>query len=167
MKKSIFAFAFASLASFAIATSAAAVESVEKPILTISGNIDANDQTSVDFDRAMLEAMPKQVIETTTPWFDGKTTFEGVPLADLMEAVGAQGKTVSAIALNDYAVDIPVDDFETHGAILAYKRDGAEMEIRDKGPLFVIYPYDSDPQLQSQMFYSRSAWQVRRLVVKD
>ena len=40
------------------------------------------------------------------------------------------------------------------------------MPVRDKGPLFVVYPYDSDPELRSQKFYSRSAWQVKSLIVK-
>jgi hypothetical protein len=50
--------------------------------------------------------------------------------------------------------------------ILALKRDGEYMPVRDKGPLFIIYPYDNAPELRSQQFYSRSVWQVSRLVVK-
>ncbi len=46
------------------------------------------------------------------------------------------------------------------------KRDGNYMAVRDKGPLFIIYPYDSDPQLQSQTYYTRSAWQVAKLIVE-
>jgi hypothetical protein len=40
------------------------------------------------------------------------------------------------------------------------------MAVRDKGPLFIIYPYDSDPQLQNQTYYTRSAWQVAKLIVE-
>ena len=43
--------------------------------------------------------------------------------------------------------------------------DGAYMPVRDKGPLFIVYPYDSDPALKHQVYYSRSAWQVARMVV--
>jgi len=84
----------------------------------------------------------------------------------LMAAVGARGKTVRAVALNDYAITIPVEDFARHGVILALKRDGQYMPIRDKGPLFVIYPYDSKPELKTQIYYARSAWQVKRLEVQ-
>jgi hypothetical protein len=38
--------------------------------------------------------------------------------------------------------------------------------VRDKGPLFIVYPYDSDPQLATQTFYGRSAWQLAKLIVK-
>jgi len=59
-----------------------------------------------------------------------------------------------------------MEDFKKFNVILAMKRDGNYMPVRDKGPLFIIYPYDSDPQLQSQTYYTRSAWQVAKLIVE-
>jgi hypothetical protein len=50
--------------------------------------------------------------------------------------------------------------------LLATKRDGNYMPVRDKGPLFIVYNYDSNGELQHQRFYSRSVWQVARMVVK-
>lgn len=61
---------------------------------------------------------------------------------------------------------LPMEDFKKFNVILAMKRDGNYMPVRDKGPLFIIYPYDSDPQLQSQTYYTRSAWQVAKLIVE-
>ena len=139
----------------------------DKPILTISGEItDKNVGDTAQFDRNMLEKMGLVTVVTTTPWYQGPMTFEGVPLDKLMAEVGAKGQRVVAYALNDYTTEIPMEDFAKHHAILALKRNGEYMPVRDKGPLFVIYPYDSDPELKSQIFYSRSAWQVARLVVK-
>ena len=139
----------------------------EKPILTISGDIsEKNVGETAQFDRSMLEKMGLVSITTTTPWYKGSVTFEGVPLDKLMADVGAKGQRVVAYALNDYTTEIPMEDFAKHHAILALKRDGQYMPIRDKGPLFVVYPYDSEPELKSQIYYSRSAWQVARLVVK-
>lgn len=40
------------------------------------------------------------------------------------------------------------------------------MPVRDKGPLFIVYPYDSNPEIKSQTYYTRSVWQVARLEVK-
>jgi hypothetical protein len=134
----------------------------EKPILTISGKVSAPAQ----FDRESLEKLGLVTIETTTPWHTGKVRFEGVPMSLLMKQVAASGSTVQALALNDYSTEIPVEDFDKYHVILALKRDGEYMPVRDKGPLFVVYPYDSDPELKSQKFYSRSAWQVKALVIK-
>lgn len=139
----------------------------EAPILTISGKIGiTNAQGAAQFDRSMLEAIGMELIETTTPWYSGTVRFEGVPLRKLMQAVAASGELVSVVALNDYASEIPVADFDKYNVILALKRNSEYMPVRDKGPLFVIYPYDSAPELKTQKFYSRSVWQVARLVVK-
>ncbi|MDU1358477.1 MAG: oxidoreductase, partial [Citrobacter freundii] len=40
------------------------------------------------------------------------------------------------------------------------------MRIRDKGPLFIVYPYDSMPELNNQIYYSRSAWQVSSMDIE-
>ena len=40
------------------------------------------------------------------------------------------------------------------------------MPVREKGPLFIVYPYDSAPEIRHQKYYSRSAWQVARMVVQ-
>jgi hypothetical protein len=82
-----------------------------------------------------------------------------------MKFVGAKGTTVTAVALNDYVSTIPMADFDKFNVILAMKRDGNYMEVREKGPLFVIYPYDTVPELQTQTYYTRSAWQVAKLII--
>lgn len=138
-----------------------------KVILTVSGNIAVKNRgDSAVFDLAMLEKLGLQMIETKTPWYDHRARFEGVSLDQLMQLVSAQGTKITAVALNDYVTTIPLDDFKKFNVILALKRDGQTMSIRDKGPLFIIYPYDSDPELQSQTYYTRSAWQVARLIVE-
>jgi hypothetical protein len=135
-----------------------------KPILTVTGKV--GPAGGVAFDREALEKLGLVSVETTTPWHTGKVKFEGVPLKILMKHVAASGSTLQALALNDYSTEIPIEDFEKYNVILALKRDGEYMPVRDKGPLFVVYPYDSDPELKSQKFYSRSAWQVKSLIVK-
>ncbi len=138
-----------------------------KTILTVSGAItESNDNGAAKFDRDMLEKLGMVKVETKTPWYDGVMSFEGVPLDKLMAVVGAKGHTVQALALNDYSTEIPIDDFAKYHTILALKRNGEYMPVRDKGPLFVIYPYDSNPDLKSQTYYARSAWQVAKFIIK-
>jgi len=139
----------------------------ERPVLTISGKIGVtNKDNTAQFDRAMLESLGLVAIETTTPWHEGKVKFEGVSLDKLMNQVGATGQRVIVVALNDYTTEIPIEDFRKYNVILAIKRDGEYMSVRDKGPLFIIYPYDSDPELKSQTYYARSAWQVAKIDVR-
>jgi len=159
------------LASLVALATGARAEQLAKPegepILTITGRIaNTNGQGSATFDRAMIEALGMEAVRTATPWYDAPVTFEGVRMDKLMKLVGAEGSTVKALALNDYAIEIPMEDFAKFGVLLALKRDGAYMPVRDKGPLFIIYPYDSAPQLQTQTYYGRSAWQLARLIVE-
>jgi hypothetical protein len=135
-------------------------------MLTVSGLIGAfNDATNACFDRSMLEALGTSSFTTATPWYDRPVTFEGVPMAKLMEVVRATGDTVVCTALNDYETRLPISDFTTFNVLLAMKRDGEYMPVRDKGPLFIVYPYDSNPALRNQRYYGRSAWQLSRIVI--
>ncbi len=137
-----------------------------KIILKITGKItNLNINNAAVFDRAMLEALGMDTIETMTPWYSNIVKFEGIRMDALMQQVGATGNSITAIALNDFSSEIPISDFNKYGVILALKRDGNYMPVRDKGPLFIIYPYDTSPELQAQKFYSRSAWQLSQMVV--
>ena len=137
-----------------------------KPILRISGKITTFNQGSeAVFDLAMLEALGSETMRTRTPWYNQAVVFQGVLMRKLLQIVGAYGDSLMVIALNDYACQIPAGDFTRFPVLLAYKRDGQPMPISDKGPLFIVYPYDSDPELQSQKYYSRSAWQVAKIQV--
>lgn len=136
-------------------------------ILTISGAIaHTNGDGVARFDRAMLEAMPVVTLDTTTIWTEGTQSFAGVSLADVMAAVGASGTVMMATAINDYAVEVPMSDATPGRAVIAYLRNGDAMSVRDKGPLWVVYDYDGDPEFQTEVIYSRSIWQLDRIVVQ-
>lgn len=136
-------------------------------ILTISGKITAtNVGDTAQFDREMLDAMERVSIKTATPWYDDVMTFEGVPIKTVMDFVGAKGNDLRVIALNDYVSEVPMQDVETTGVIFASAINGKPIGIRERGPIFIIYPYDSDVALQSQTYYGRSAWQVAHVIVE-
>ena len=137
-------------------------------LLTLSGAITAhNSNADVTLDLAMLKALPATRFKTHTTWTDGENTFTGVPLKALLEYVGVKGKMLHAVALNDYAVDIPVSDAVADGPIVAYEFNGQKMSIRDKGPLWIVYPFDSKGAYQTEQIYTRSIWQLSQIVVKD
>ena len=137
-----------------------------KVVLTISGKIGMfNVGDTAKFDREMLEALGWSSFTTSTPWYDAPVTFAGVRMAKLMQTVRADGEAVTAGSLNDYETRIPTSDFTRFDVLLALKRNGEYMPVREKGPLFIVYPYDSESELKSQKYYSRSAWQLARLVV--
>lgn len=135
-------------------------------VLTITGNLTRpGAEDGARFDMDMLKALPARTFATSTIWTEGENTFVGVPLSVLLEAVGADGRMIRATAINDYAVEIPIDSVTESDPIVAYEMDGAEMSRRQKGPLWIVYPYDSDPKYQTEVTYSRSIWQLDRLEV--
>jgi hypothetical protein len=137
-------------------------------VLTVSGNLTTKNRgdTAV-LDREMLEAMPITTIETTTIWTGGSHVFQGVLLKDLVDTLGITGSTLKATAINDYAIEIPLSDAVEGGPIIAYLLDGNEMSLREKGPLWVIYPYDASADYRKEIIYSRSIWQLDRITALD
>jgi hypothetical protein len=137
------------------------------PILTVTGAIArANADGSVQFDAAMIEALPRRSLTTGTPWYDQPRTFEGPLLRDLLAAAGANGQTLRVEALNDYAASLPVADAFTYDVIVADRIDGKPIPVRERGPLFIIYPFDQVPALKSEEFYQRAVWQVKSIEVQ-
>ncbi|WP_397543555.1 molybdopterin-dependent oxidoreductase [Roseovarius salis] len=137
-------------------------------ILTVTGDIGVrNTPAAAEFDRAMLRSIGQRDISTTTIWTSGKVTFTGVPLRSLLDRLGVSSGKLEARAINEYSVTIPVSDAVPDGPIIAYSRDGEEISIREKGPLWIIYPYDQNPDYQSEVIYARSIWQLDRIDVID
>jgi hypothetical protein len=137
-----------------------------RPILTIGGKIAVfNKDKTAQFDRSMIEALGTSGFETMTPWYPDSVRFDGIRMDRLLETVGAYGDRIVAYSLNDYSTELPVSDCKKYNVLLAIKKDGEYMSVRDKGPLFIVYPFDSVPELKHQRFYARSAWQLARLVV--
>lgn len=130
-------------------------------LLTITHG--GNDGQTIELDFAGLEALGLTTIETSTIWTEGTQVFEGVELAAITKALGISSGSISAVALNDYTVEIPVSDAIDGGPILAIKRNSVPMSVRDKGPVWVIYPYDSSAKYRTEVVYSRSIWQLARI----
>ncbi|UTW10558.1 hypothetical protein [Marinobacterium rhizophilum] len=135
-----------------------------KPVLTLSGSISqTNSENGYVFDMAMLEQLPQYSFVTSTPWFPQPHKFSGPLMRDILTKVGATGETLTAIALNDYKVSIPMDNSTRFNLIVATHKDDKFMTVREKGPLFVLYPFDSDSETQSQVYYDRSIWQLKAI----
>jgi hypothetical protein len=137
-------------------------------VLTIEGNID-NGQSAgrAEFDMAMLRALPAVTIRTTTPWTTGTTEFTGISMAALLDLVGARGSGIRAEALNDYIARVDLETVRNSGAILAYMSAGNPLSVRDKGPLWIMFPFDDRPELKAEAVYSQSVWQLRKLIIEE
>ncbi len=136
-------------------------------VLTVSGEIElTNVGDTAAFDLEMLQTLERTELETSTIWTEGTQRFAGVRLGTLLRHLGAVGGNIGASALNEYFIDIPYEDAESGAALIAYERNGEPMSVRDKGPLWVVFPYDQSAQYRSEVYFSRSIWQMDRIEVE-
>ncbi len=134
-------------------------------ILTVSGAIqNENTDAGVVLDIEMLKALPSQTFSTTTIWTEGEVEFTGVSLKAVLDYVGFSGTKIEAVASNDYKIEIPASGIADDVPIVAYLMNGEEMSSRGKGPLWIVYPYDSKPKYRTEVIYSRSIWQLDRII---
>ncbi|EXL10603.1 molybdopterin-dependent oxidoreductase [Aquamicrobium defluvii] len=137
------------------------------PILSVYGAVARADADgAAHFDLEMLRALPAAQLETTTAVTDGVRRFDGVLMRDLLAHVGAQGKTLTARALNDYAIDIAIEEFDRFDVLVAYEMDGEPLLPSDKGPLWIVYPRDRHAELQDIRFDYRWVWQLRWIEIR-
>jgi hypothetical protein len=160
-------------AAVAVAATAGLAGAAELPaptgkvLLEIKGDIAVkNSDGSAIFDRAMLESLGTRKLQTSTPWTDGRPVFEGVLMRDVMKRVGADGETLTVVALNDYKITLPTADFEKYPVLLAFKMDGEILKVRDKGPLWIIYPQDEYDELRDKSVHRKWAWQIKEFNVE-
>lgn len=118
------------------------------------------------FDLVALRALPQHSFVTRTPWDTQPIQFSGPLLRDVLKTTGVEGRLIQATALNDYTTTIPVADAHQFDVLLAIHMNGKPIPVRSKGPFFIIYPFDSDPHLQSTTYYERSIWQLKTLNIQ-
>ena len=135
-----------------------------KTIVVVKGLIGCtNVADQAQLDRALLASYDSIRLRTWTPWTDGEIEFEGVLLRALFEGLAGSGTQILACALNDYEVVIPVSDIQTYDMLIAWNADGNKQSRRDKGPLWIVYPWSDDPTLNNRVTNQRAIWQLHEL----
>ncbi|EAQ01078.1 hypothetical protein OB2597_03534 [Pseudooceanicola batsensis HTCC2597] len=130
------------------------------PLLTVT----VPDRTMM-LDAEGIRALPADEFTTTTIWTEGPQTFRGLRVTDLLDRLGVREGTLELTAANGYRILIPVEKFRPDGALIAYERNGRPMTLRDKGPLWMVYPYDADPAFRNEVTYVNSIWQLDRIAI--
>ena len=127
--------------------------------------INTTTGTEIQLSETELLALPQTIIETENEFVDGMTRFAGPLGRDLVELVGGGGSTVVLTAVNDYAVEVPVEDFITYDVVFAVTANEERFSRRDKGPIWVVYPMSDHRELQDPVYNARLIWQLVRMEV--
>ncbi|MFB9149394.1 oxidoreductase [Roseovarius ramblicola] len=116
-------------------------------------------------DRAALAALPQTEFTTRTIWTEGPQHFLGVSLAELLARHDLGAVRLDLVALNDYTVSLPARAIGPVYPVIAHTRNGEPMSLRDKGPFWLLWNFDSNPDFRRETVYTRSIWQLDRITV--
>ncbi|EAQ24708.1 hypothetical protein ROS217_01320 [Roseovarius sp. 217] len=131
-------------------------------ILTVVG-----PDRSESFSLAELLSMQQTTLVTTNDYVDEATEFRGPSLRSVLEDMAVERNvTLKLVALNDFSSEVPAADAFDYNVILAVLRDGEPMSVREKGPIWVIYPMDEHPELQDEIYNDRLVWQLKTIFVE-
>jgi hypothetical protein len=126
-----------------------------------------NGDQTVTYTREALLALPQEIVVTSNDYVDDLTTFQGPSLKSVLEASAiGDDATLKMVAINDFASSVPADDAFEYQVILAVLLDGEEMSVRDKGPIWVIYPMTDNPELQDDIYNGRLVWQLKSITAE-
>lgn len=138
-----------------------------KVLLIVAGDVgETNMGAEAHLDRDLLQSIGMKTLRTSNQYEPGVHDFKGVMLKDLLSFLGATGSTLIATALDGYSIEIPVQDANKFPVILAMEKNGKQMTVREKGPIWVVYPIDQFEELKDQKYSSRSIWQLKRIDVQ-
>lgn len=158
MKKPIMTLIAAVLGAFIHVTEAAA----EHPVLTVHNNATGE---SITFTDAELMALPQESFETETIWTEGVVRFSGPSVKTVIEQTDMPAADVQLVAINDYNIVLPLEKIEDGAPIIASRINGEPFSVREKGPLWVVFPYDDESRYNTEEYFSFSVWQLNRLNV--
>jgi hypothetical protein len=141
-------------------------EAVPEPeggvILTMTGKIGTtNADGSLQFDLATLESLGLVDYTVDDPFENREVTYRGILLGELLDvaAVEEDAVTLHTVAINDYAVDIPIAEVRRTPVFLALQANGEYMPISEKGPAMVVFPYN-DFEFDRSIFDDYWIWQL-------
>ena len=120
---------------------------------------------AASFDLAMLEALGTQSVEIAYDGWPAPIRFDGPLLADLLDAVGAHGTSVTLLALDGYAERIEGADIEAYRWILATRANGSPLPIGGHGPTWLVYDRGADHRYTPDD-EARWPWAVFLIVVE-
>lgn len=138
----------------------------DDPILVVRNAADPS-VPEVRLTEADLLSMPQVTVRTRTEWTDGVVEYAGPLARDVAARIGVGAATTAhLVAANDYSVDVPIEDFTEYDVIFAMQADGKRLTMRDKGPIWVMYPIDDHAELNDPAYNLRMIWQLATMELR-
>ena len=133
-------------------------------ILTIKGDIaQTNVGDELQFDLDMIESVGVVEYSLGDPFEERQVTYRGVLMRDMLAAAGiaAKAKTLKITALNDYAIEIPVAEFDEYPIMMALQADGEYRQPDYRGPSMLVYPLHAYDNFDMNRVQDNWIWQIK------
>ncbi|MDK2930436.1 MAG: hypothetical protein PWR07_567 [Bacillota bacterium] len=146
----------------------AAPKPAGKVVLTVTGDITVkNSDTGLEFDMPMLESLGLTKCEVKDPWL-GKKVYEGVLISTILQYAGAVSTAdeVIVVAKDGKKVSVKVADAIKYPIMLATKDGGKAIGSGLGGPIKLVFPYDTHPEVEKIHGKNDWNWYVVTLEVK-
>ena len=152
---------FASVVILLATLSASAAFAAGDVLLTLT---DSDSGTVIEMTEADLLALEQFTVLTENEFVDGLVEFSGPLARDVVALLNKpEFESLTLTAINDYAVEVPIFDIVNYDVIFALSQNGVKFSVRDKGPIWVIYPMTDNAELQDRVYNDRLIWQLVRV----
>ena len=133
-------------------------------LLTLSNPRIAGPHGVIKFTRADLEAMQQVEITTSNAFMDHPATFRGPSAYALIDQIGRAGANVVRLSsANEFFIDVDIAELADYGVILAIEVDDKRLTMRDRGPIWLMYPVDQFEELQNPSMNNRLIWHLQTI----
>lgn len=121
------------------------------------------------FSQSDLDSLTQQSIETTSPYFEGQIRFSGPQLEAVLQHASVSNvndsRPITLRALNNYSVKTTTETLIENGAIIATRKSGSRLSLRDRGPFWIILPLSDRPELDNENYHRLLVWQLSHIEI--
>lgn len=112
-----------------------------------------------------LEKLPLAEYSVFNPYRKERKTYKGVLMKELVIAFGAPGVTkISIIAVDGYQSEFVEDEWLKWDILFAIRSDGKLMGPDVNGPMKVVMPYDTSPEMDRILYEPKWIWAIKTIV---
>ena len=116
-----------------------------------------------------LDSLTQQSIETVSPYFNGQIRFSGPELEAVLQHAAvsnvSDSRPITLRALNHYSVKTTTGALIETGAIVATRKSGSRLSLRDRGPFWIILPLSDRPELDNENYHRLLVWQLSHIEI--
>jgi len=111
------------------------------PVLRLSGEIDGR---SAVIGARELAALGRETVRAVVPWQGAPAPYEGVPLARLLDHMGAAGDELELFDGRGHSLGFSIADAVGRGALLVERPAQGPAGLGKRGPFWLVFPLADD-----------------------